>query len=661
MVIFIFLIMKRKMCAVSYYLALINLFFVGLGATSFVHGQSEVLFAIDASSAKIVKVDLDAETRIGSFTPPLLCRTEGACGLAYSGYSLFMVDSTDPQGIVYEISPEDGTIWNTLPAPSTSIDALAYAKNTLFALNFSDDEIYAINPFGGSVLRTLVPGVDLVGGLAAGGNFLYATRIRPPAVFSLALEDGRLLEEWVAPGNLPTGLGLVKNKLYVGDYITGRVSTISLDENNLQGQLDLDFGDIAAIAAGPAGGSIPYEIRLSRSLETLRDDGRVDLELEAGLYDTEGRVLYTNNSSVLRWIFSGDKVDTLDIPVTEGVVRLPLDLDAGIQFSVRVELPGLNPQELSLRVVSPTVRVGLDFVSSGANKGVFEVRAQLFDAADILALSDTSDVVFELLGGRALIIAPAVVAAKNGVASTWIYTDGRDTDVPIRVSIRSVEAFATHTTETMGEFAFEHSNVVMTTQRIAGRDNIPPSGVTGLKARSTSDEGIKISWDLIPEDGMSYWIPNDKNFILRDGIEGYRIFRSEGEGFFAPIAFVPPGTNTFQDIVEPDGRTYRYIVLSSDLDNWRTPDILPGSSEDNARKVTTVVVGKDESGKDVRGLFDNDSDVDLDDFFLFVDVFGTRISALEFSGQFDLDRDGTIDLDDFFIFADDFGRQAISR
>ena len=645
----------------SYYLALIEFIFISLCASSLVYGQSEVLFAIDASSAKIVKVDLETGTQVASFTPPLLCRTEGACGLAYSGYSLFMVDSTDPEGIVYEISPEDGTVWNTLPVPSTSIDALAYAKQTLFALNFSDDEIYAIDPFGGSVLRTLIPGVDLVGGLAAGNELLYATRIRPPAVFSLDLEDGHLLEEWVAPGNLPTGLGLVRNKLYVGDYITGRVSIISMDVDNTQDQLDLDLGDIAAIAAGPVGGLIPYEIRLSRSVEVLRDDGRVDLELEAGLYDVAGKVLYTNNTSILRWIFSGDVEDTLDVSVTEGVVRLPLDLDAGVQFSVRVELPGLDSRELSLRVVSPTVRVGLDFISSETEPGIVEVRAKLFDAADLLAEADTSNVSFELLGGRALIISPSVVAAQNGIASVWIYTDGQDTDIPIRVSVRSVEAFATHKIETMGKYTIDYSHVVVTDQRVAGRDNIPPSKVVGLRARGISDDRIEINWDLIPEDGMSYWIPSDRSFILRDGIEGYRIFRAEGEEFFAPVAFVPPGTNTFQDVVEVGGGFYRYVVVSSDMDNWRAPNIPLGSQEDFARRVTMVVIGQDESGGEIRGLFDNDLDVDLDDFFLFVDVFGTRTSTPEFSGQFDLDRDGVVDLDDFFMFADDFGREAVSR
>ena len=166
------------------------------------------------------------------------------------------------------------------------------------------------------------------------------------------------------------------------------------------------------------------------------------------------------------------------------------------------------------------------------------------------------------------------------------------------------------------------------------------------------------NWDLIPEDGMSYWVPRDRSFILRDGIEGYRVFRANGEGFFAQIAFVSPGTNTYRDLVEVGPELYRYVVVASDMDNWRAPNILRGSSDDFARQVSMVVIRQDENGSKIRGLFDNDLDVDLDDFFLFVDVFGTRVFTPEFSGKFDLDRDGVVDLDDFFIFADDFGRQA---
>ncbi|MBU2639284.1 MAG: hypothetical protein KKG75_01100, partial [Nanoarchaeota archaeon] len=51
--------------------------------------------------------------------------------------------------------------------------------------------------------------------------------------------------------------------------------------------------------------------------------------------------------------------------------------------------------------------------------------------------------------------------------------------------------------------------------------------------------------------------------------------------------------------------------------------------------------------------FDNDGDVDFDDFFLFSDNFGTNVA------KYDLNKDGKVDFDDFFIFADNFGQKVL--
>ena len=69
----------------------------------------------------------------------------------------------------------------------------------------------------------------------------------------------------------------------------------------------------------------------------------------------------------------------------------------------------------------------------------------------------------------------------------------------------------------------------------------------------------------------------------------------------------------------------------------------------------------DAAGSPVAGLFDDDLDVDLDDFFLFADHFGRADGEEIFDVRFDLDGDGTVDLDDFFTLADHFGQVAVSR
>ncbi len=47
--------------------------------------------------------------------------------------------------------------------------------------------------------------------------------------------------------------------------------------------------------------------------------------------------------------------------------------------------------------------------------------------------------------------------------------------------------------------------------------------------------------------------------------------------------------------------------------------------------------------------FDGSAGVNLDDFFLFADAFGTQDT------RFDLNGDGSVNFPDFFLFADFFG------
>jgi hypothetical protein len=62
----------------------------------------------------------------------------------------------------------------------------------------------------------------------------------------------------------------------------------------------------------------------------------------------------------------------------------------------------------------------------------------------------------------------------------------------------------------------------------------------------------------------------------------------------------------------------------------------------------------------VRGLFNEDMVVNLDDFLLFSSHFGMASGRDGFDPHFDLDQNGVINLADFFIFADNFGREAVA-
>jgi len=59
------------------------------------------------------------------------------------------------------------------------------------------------------------------------------------------------------------------------------------------------------------------------------------------------------------------------------------------------------------------------------------------------------------------------------------------------------------------------------------------------------------------------------------------------------------------------------------------------------------------------GDFNGDGSVLLDDFFLFVDFFGS--TADDLAKPFDLDGNGQVGLSDFFVFADNFGKTAAGK
>ncbi len=72
--------------------------------------QDQMLYGLDASTSQVFRFDPVSGTAEILFSTPVLCRPEGACGLAFSGYSFFFMDATDPDGQILELNPQDGTI-----------------------------------------------------------------------------------------------------------------------------------------------------------------------------------------------------------------------------------------------------------------------------------------------------------------------------------------------------------------------------------------------------------------------------------------------------------------------------------------------------------------------------------------------------------------------
>ena len=83
------------------------------------------------------------------------------------------------------------------------------------------------------------------------------------------------------------------------------------------------------------------------------------------------------------------------------------------------------------------------------------------------------------------------------------------------------------------------------------------------------------------------------------------------------------------------------------------------SSNANDERTTTHASSSNDNNDNANPSpdFDGNGTVDISDFLLFVDVFGSRQGDEGYDARFDLDGDGTIGIRDFLIFAQNFGKE----
>jgi len=624
----------------------------------------ETLFALDATRSQIRRYNLETGAVEASFVTPVLCRPEGACGLAYSGHSLYLSDATDPEARIYELNPRDGTLWHSLPAPSDAVDALAFAEGMLYALSFAEDRLYRLDPFDGQVLGVLEPGVDLIGGLGAGGGRLFASCIRPGAIYEIDPEDGQVLRAFPSSGDLPTGLAVAGGGLFVSDFEQERLLRLDLDTGELEEWAA--GGSLAALAGGAEEEGAPYALRLERVDAIQQPDGQVDLVLCATLCDDQDRRLETNHHSVISFVASGggELQGGGEQQVVHGEATVVLRVAPGAAVQVEAQLSGLAPARLTLDAVAPTAEIALRLEGHPEDASLLVGVVRLFDALGEPAVEDESAVAFEVVRGAGVLVGPAVVVPAQGEARTLIRLPRRGTELEVAAQVRRVRQTVSLTVAPAENRSPALADgLVVSSGPAAGRDDRPPAPPAQIRA-GFQDGQVEVRWVLSADDEPARWFPFGGRWVRRQSVAGYRIYRSQEGGLYEEMGRVGSGVDRFVDAVGHEPGTYRYKVLAADQDNWREMLIFPGTEADRQR---TVVVGGepgvpvDAEGNPVLGLFNDDGVVDFEDFFLFADHFGLGGGNPDFDSMYDLDGSGVVDFEDFFLFADHFGRVAVAR
>lgn len=582
--------------------------------------QDVALYGLDARRSQILHISPVSGEILNQFSSPVLCRPEGACGLAFSGHSLFFVDATDPDRLIYEFAPNGEAIWHSFPAPAATVDGLAFADGALWALSFAEDRIYRVDPFAGAIVGQVDSAVDLVGGLAAGGGKFYASQIRPPVVYALDAQSGAVLQEIAVAGSLPTGLALLGERLFVGDFTGQRILEFAVATGAEVGQITGATERFSGLAAGKSDAVVPYVLQLNPVAERLATDGRVELVVRAGMYDRSSQLLHTNHHTQILFAVGGAEQT---VQVSAGEAEAAFILDPGSEVVVEARVAGLPPAFMSRRIVAPATRIALHFTEGIL--GLVKVEAELFDGTGSPAIEDTSGVSFSVVRGLGVVIGAQVVSARAGHAQTIIQPHGRDSDLVIAAQVRSVIDSAEFQVSAFANSPVaEAGGLTVSAGRVAGRDQFPPAPPTEVRARNALGQ-VEVHWTLSADDGAQIWFEFGGRRVRQWGVYGYRIYRSRDGTLYEEIGRVGPGVDHYLDRKSRVAGIYRYKVLAEDLDNWRETLIQPGSVEDRQRTVTSgLAIGFGAGSALVYGLFDEDLDVDFDDFFLFADYFGQQ-------------------------------------
>ena len=458
---------------------------LGLLALPAAGTAQELLFGLDAANSQILQIDPDDGGVINSFSTPVLCRPEGPCGLAYSGVSLYFADATDPDERIYELNPQDGTIWNSIPSPTNSVDGLAYCGDQLYAVSFLEDKIYKLDPKNGTVLEILEPGMDLVGGLGAGGGRVFASRIRPGRIFEIDPDSGEVISEPETELELPTGLALIGERLFATDFEAGILAVLDPDSGELQVSFDMDPAELAALASGAPRAGVPYELTIELAEERLTDAGDIELVFRVVIQNRAGEALSTNDHSEIVFDVEGEGSFTLGNrqAVTAGVVEAVYEGIPSTAVRIEAQLSGLQPVALTVGVVAPATNIGLSLARAVEDSNLVEVVAELFDIIGEPAVEDSSDVVFRVASGAGVVVGPSVVVPSAGVARTSVRLMGQNTALVVSAQVRAAERRSRLDIVTPVVLSTPPSGLTVSGGRAGGRDNLPPEPRIDLLAQ----------------------------------------------------------------------------------------------------------------------------------------------------------------------------------
>jgi subtilisin family serine protease len=163
------------------------------------------LFSLYGSTA-LAELDPATGAIINQITLPEIA-SGGPDGLAFDGTFVYFINSFG-SGRIHQINPSTGIVESSKVITGlTNIDGLAHDGASLYALDYSANQIIEVDYSRGEVKKRIIPGFDLGGGITFGGSrgTLFVSNFEA-GIYELDIATGRVVNQFLPSGPI-LGLG----------------------------------------------------------------------------------------------------------------------------------------------------------------------------------------------------------------------------------------------------------------------------------------------------------------------------------------------------------------------------------------------------------------------------------------------------------------------
>ncbi len=203
----------------------------------FISGRGIV--SVAATAAMVLAMGLGAPAQAA---PPghVMAEFSAPCAspsdLAWDGESLWVADWRE--GVLYRVSPEDGTTLGTIKAPGYRPEGLAWGEGHLFVSDSASRKIFKLDPATGEVQASYETPGRSPKGLAFDGTSLWLGDDGEDKIYELIPDDGTILSYFKAPSAHITALAWDGYYLWVSDRIRDELHMETREGGLVLGTLD---------------------------------------------------------------------------------------------------------------------------------------------------------------------------------------------------------------------------------------------------------------------------------------------------------------------------------------------------------------------------------------------------------------------------------------